>query len=106
MVIFMKLFDEMEKCFPETEKQWDQMIEALGDMYLTPSVLMMVETLLVEWVMKRYLRPAGELNVLFVQAGIEEEAQMAELIVKWMHYARHSVGKPYVSRTDIFPAQE
>lgn len=102
----MKLFDEMEKCFPETEKHWNEMIEALGDLYLTPHVLRAAESILGEWVMERYLHPDGKLHALFVQAGIENEMNMATLIVRWMHRMRHSEGRPYINQTNTSPAQE
>ena len=100
----MKLFDEMEKCFPVTEKHWDGMIEALGDIYLTDKVIKTVEAVLEEWLMENRLQPDSELHALFVQAGVTRERQMASLIVEWMHRARKVEGRPYINQRGSFPA--
>ena len=96
----MKLFDEMEKCFPETEKQWDEIIEAQDGWLLTPMLVQAAETVLCDWVIEHYLLQDSKLHALFVQAGITSERQMAALIVEWMHRARRFEGRPYISRKD------
>ena len=96
----MKLFDEMEKCFPETEKHWDEMMEALEDLYLTSDLVQAAQTILCDWIIEQYLHPDGELYALFVQAGVERDRQMAALIVEWMHRARCFEGRPYINRTN------
>ena len=102
----MKLFDEMEKCFPEIEKQWDKIFFLLGDDFLIPSTIQGAETVLCNWIIEHYLEPESELYCLFVQAGFQNPRHMGKLMIDWMHYARHSAGRPYINQTGTFFAQE
>lgn len=102
----MKLFDEMEKCFPEIEKQWDEYFEILADYYFTPSVIDGVKWELCQWISERFLNPEGELYSLFQQAGIDQPKSMGMLMIEWMHYVRRSEGRPYINPTDTLPVRE
>lgn len=102
----MKLFDEMEKCFPEIEKQWDLYCGLLYDYYFTPDVIRGIQIELCEWINERFLQPDSELYILFLQAGFEQRRQMGMLMIDWMHYVRRSEGRPYINQTDTSPARK
>ena len=103
----MKLFDEMEKCFPEIEKHWDELFQEIPeDAFILPGMVKDICFILEVWMMDEYLGEEGELRALFEQAGFREPKQMARVMLEWMHYVRCSEGRPYIIQKGIFSARE
>ena len=82
----MQLFDAIENCFPEMEKQYQEICPPPEDFW--PPVL-------VERARVHLLSP--NLTALFVRAGVENQLAMASTLVEWFFYDR-------LSREDSGPA--
>ena len=102
----MKLFDEMEKCFPEIEKHWKDLYDQALEYLMTASHVEGLRIILKEWIIETYLADDSELYQLFCLADFENKMSMAGKMVEWMYYVRSTERNSDISQTDTFPVQE
>jgi len=89
----MKLFDEIEKCFPEMEKQWEYMLDETSDLLMSAELHRNIKSVMNMWTVEHCLQKDGELYQLFCQAGVENRMCMADKMLEWLFYERSSAGR-------------
>lgn len=95
----MKLFDEMEKCFPEMEKHF--MERFYEQEWLTFWGLRMNQDEFFAWTFERYFLEENELMHLFRQSGVTIRADMAHELITWFLY--DLCARDEIIRADIAP---
>lgn len=80
----MRLFDEMEKCFPEMEKHFRERFNEQD--WLTFWGLRMNQDEFFAWTFRSYFLEESELMELFCQAGVNNRADMAHELITWFLY--------------------
>jgi len=98
----MKLFDEMEKCFPEMEKHLMECYEPNEEIFFWLRQENRYDFQL--WTIIRFLANENELTTLFRQAGVDTADQMACELIRWFLYDRQT--KRTLSREDTLAVQE
>ena len=81
----MKLFNAIEKCFPEMERQFRTYHPRWHDGCWS-TMISPAHFSLRRWVMETMLSEDGELYGLFKQAGQLEKDEMASLMTDWFIY--------------------
>ena len=84
----MQLFDAIENCFPEMEKQYQEICPPPEDFWPPVLVERALREELLEWARVHLLSP--RLTALFVRAGVENQLAMASTLVEWFFYDRLS----------------
>jgi len=101
----MRLFQALEKCFPEIRKHKDALYHAHPKEYWTEERLMDLKEELTGWIMKEYLYEESIIYQLFRKASdYQTKYSMASQILIW-HIYDWNIENAF-SRTDTSPAQE
>ena len=101
----MRLFDEMEKCFPEMEKHYQKLMPP-DDIYWTKAIDDGIRFEMYRWIETNYLEKEETiLFQFFCMAGVSRKRRMAMIMYEWMLYDI-STRKRHLNRADISPAQE
>ena len=93
----MKLFDEMEKCFPEMEKHYKKAFYA-EDWLLFWGLSSNREDFFY-WTLNRFCREENSMTALFREVGVYDSAVMTNELIRWFLYDLCS--KDPVIRADI-----
>lgn len=83
----MRLFQALEKCFPEIRKHKDKLYNAHPKSYWTDDNLFELRRELVNWITKEYLYDESIIYQLFLKADSEMTRKaMAHQILMWHIY--------------------
>ncbi len=82
----MKLFQEMEKCFPEMRKHRDDLFLQYSQQAGSLDVSAQVKRELIRWIRETYLDEHSRLYHLFMAAGICSRHAMAHYMLSWHIY--------------------
>lgn len=98
----MRLFDEMEKCFPEMEKHFTQ--EFYAQDRLSYWGQQQVRDAFWRWTQQHFLSEENELVRLFRHSGVHRSEAMTSELINWFLY--DLCAKDDAIRADIAPVQE
>lgn len=104
----MKLFNAIEKCFPEMRKHRDWLwAQHPAEYWKDEEHLFEIKEELKQWIAQRYLDESSMIYQLFWMAGVKSKRLMASQMLSW-HICdwniEHQCEK--LSQTDTSPARE
>ena len=108
MVMNMRLFHAIEKCFPEMRKHKDWLWKQHPPEYWKDEEhLLDLKEEMKWWIIQQYLHESSVIYQLFHLAGVKSKSMMATEILGWHIYDWNIENKlKKVSRTSTSPAQK
>ena len=82
----MILFEEMEKCFPELEKHFQEQIDRRGKDKREDTAIEDTYIFLTRLLRAEFLYDGSRLHELFMQAGETSIHRMANIVLQWFCY--------------------
>lgn len=100
----MRLFQAIEKCFPEMRKHKDWLFAQKPKDYWSEDRLYELKDQMCQWIMDEYLDEQTCIYQLFLQAGVTSRHSMAAQMLVWHIYDWNIEHKSaQLSRTDTSP---